>query len=197
MGAAVALAVMLVVVVAILSLAVNAQGPFQASGPPLRAPRQGRPERSAHPGGTAQGSQGPSAAPPAERRRGSRARGEVPGRRQGERGPERHAGEPEPVPHEEAQFADADQLLGELKPLSGQANAVVMSVVDERTLGPVTRSRLTLRVEPSGQDPFEVMTRVAFPTPEERARVKVGGTIPVRYDPDDHRRVVVERGGEG
>ena len=32
---------------------------------------------------------------------------------------------------------------------------------------------------------------MAFPTPEERARIKVGGTIPVRYDSNDHRRVVV------
>ena len=45
---------------------------------------------------------------------------------------------------------------------------------------------------PTEGDPFEVTTRVAFPTPEERARVKVGGTIPVRYDSYDHRRVVVD-----
>jgi hypothetical protein len=67
-----------------------------------------------------------------------------------------------------------------------------MSVVDERTLGPVTRSRLTLRVDPTEGEAFEVTTRVAFPTPEHRARVKVGALIPVRYDPDDHRRVVVD-----
>jgi hypothetical protein len=68
--------------------------------------------------------------------------------------------------------------------------------VDERTLGPVTRSRLTLRVEPAQGEAFEVTTRVAFPTPEERAKVKVGGTIPVRYDSEDHRRVVVDTEGE-
>jgi len=37
-----------------------------------------------------------------------------------------------------------------------------------------------------------VTTRVAFPTPEERARIKVGKTIGVRYDSEDHRRVVVD-----
>jgi len=68
----------------------------------------------------------------------------------------------------------------------------VVSVVDERTLGPVTRSRLTLKVQPEDGECFEVTTRVAFPTPEARAQVKVGGTIPVRYDPADHKRVVVE-----
>jgi hypothetical protein len=87
---------------------------------------------------------------------------------------------------------DADMLFGEIKPLNGEASAVVMSVVDERTLGPVTRSRLTLRVQPEVGDSFEVTTRVAFPTPEHRARVKVGASIPVRYDPEDHRRVVVD-----
>jgi hypothetical protein len=97
----------------------------------------------------------------------------------------------------EAEPSLAERLLGELKPLSSQAEAVVMAVVDERTLGPVTKSRLTLRVEPRDGDAFEVTTRVAFPTPEERARVKVGGRVPVRYDSSDHRRVVVEMGGDG
>lgn len=69
-----------------------------------------------------------------------------------------------------------------------------MAVVDERTLGPVTRSRLTLRVRPDNGDPFEATARVAFPTPQERARVKVGGTVPVRYDSSDHRRLVVDMG---
>jgi hypothetical protein len=80
-----------------------------------------------------------------------------------------------------------------------QAKAVVVSVVDERTVGPVTRSRLALRVQPEEDQAFEVTTRVAFPTPEARARVKVGATIPVRYDPADHRRVVVDmdEGGGG
>jgi hypothetical protein len=70
--------------------------------------------------------------------------------------------------------------------------AKVVSVVDERTIGPVTRSRLTLQVQPDDGPAFEVTTRVAFPTPAARARVQVGGTIPVRYDKDDHTRIVVD-----
>ena len=73
-----------------------------------------------------------------------------------------------------------------------QAEARVISVVDERTIGPVTRSRLTMQVAPSGGEPFEVTTRVAFPTPEARAKVKVGATVKVRYDKEDHSRVVVD-----
>jgi hypothetical protein len=72
------------------------------------------------------------------------------------------------------------------------ADAKVISVVDERTIGPVTRSRLTLRIEPAGVAPFEVTVRVAFQTPASRSQVKVGGTVPVRYDRDDHTRVVIE-----
>jgi hypothetical protein len=72
------------------------------------------------------------------------------------------------------------------------AEAKVISVVDERTIGPVTRSRLTLRVEPEDGAPFEVTTRFAFPTPEARSMVKVGGTVPVRYDKDDRTRIVVD-----
>lgn len=72
------------------------------------------------------------------------------------------------------------------------AMAKVMSVVDERTIGPVTRSRLALEIEPQDGAPFEVTVRWAFPTPEARAKVKVGGTLPVRYDKDDHTRVVVD-----
>jgi hypothetical protein len=87
---------------------------------------------------------------------------------------------------------DADITAGDVKPLNSRASALVMSVVDERTLGPVTRSRLTLRVEPQNGVAFEVTTRVAFPTLEDRAKVKVGETIPVRYDSEDHRRVVVD-----
>lgn len=72
------------------------------------------------------------------------------------------------------------------------AEAKVISVVDERTIGPVTRSRLTLRVQPADGSAFEVTLRVAFQTPESRARVKVGGTVPVRYDREDRTRVVVD-----
>lgn len=72
------------------------------------------------------------------------------------------------------------------------AQAKVISVVDERTIGPVTRSRLVLRIEPKGGDPVEVTVRHAFPTPDSRAAVKVGATVPVRYDPDVPRRVVLD-----
>ncbi len=72
------------------------------------------------------------------------------------------------------------------------AEAKVISVVDERTIGPVTRSRLTLEIPRSDGPPVEVTTRVAFPTPAARSRVKVGGTIPVRYDRDDPSRLVVD-----
>jgi hypothetical protein len=87
---------------------------------------------------------------------------------------------------------DLPTVTADAKPLRSQATARVMSVVDERQLGPVTKSRLTLRVEPDGADSFEVVARVAFSSPEERSRVKVGSTVPVRYDAEDHRRVVVE-----
>jgi hypothetical protein len=70
--------------------------------------------------------------------------------------------------------------------------AKVINVVDERVVGPVTRSRLTLAIEPDGGDPFEVTIRHAFQTPESRAKVKVGGSIAVRYDRDEHRKVVID-----
>ncbi len=72
------------------------------------------------------------------------------------------------------------------------AEAKVISVVDERTIGPVTRSRLTLQIDPGDKPPFEVTTRVAFPTPAARSRVHVGGTVPVRYDKDEPTRIVVD-----
>jgi hypothetical protein len=72
------------------------------------------------------------------------------------------------------------------------AEAKVLSVVDERTTGPVTRSRLNLEIKPDDGSAFEVTVRVTFATPESRSRVRVGGTIPVRYDRDDHNKVVVD-----
>ena len=169
-----ALAIMLVVVVGVLSLAVNAQGPFQGTG---GVGGQARSARTGHPGSTG------SSTPKAPRR---------PPRDRSERR-DRQAGTPPPQPASEpSPPVEQDQSFGDLRPLNTQAQALVMSVVDERTLGPVTRSRLTLKVQPAEGEPFEVTTRVAFPTPEERARVKVGRTIPVRYDSYDHRRVVVD-----
>lgn len=73
------------------------------------------------------------------------------------------------------------------------AQAKVISVVDERTIGPVTRSRLVLLIDPANGGPVEVTVRHAFPTPEARALVKVGGSLAVRYDQDDPRRVVIDQ----
>jgi hypothetical protein len=167
-----ALAIMLVVVVGVLSLAVNAQGPFQGTG----AGGPARSSRSGHPG----------TAPPPSPKPPRRA-----GRERSERRERQAASQPQPVSEPSPQV-EQDPQFGDLKPLNTQAHALVMSVVDERTLGPVTRSRLTLRVQPPEGEAFEVTTRIAFPTPEDRAKVKVGGTIPVRYDSYDHRRVVVD-----
>ncbi len=89
----------------------------------------------------------------------------------------------------EAEFKQPDLVRNGV-----QAQARVVSVVDERTLGPVTRSRLVLRVEPDGEEaPFEVTIRHAFQTPEARSVVKVGSQVTVRYSPED-RRVVLDPG---
>jgi hypothetical protein len=166
------LAITLVVVVVVLSLAVNAQGPFQGTG------MGGHPRtaRADHPGSVP-----PPPPPPRAPRRPPRDRRE-----------RAAATPPVPLRREPEHPADLDPAFGDVKPLNSRAQALVMSVIDERMLGPVTRSRLTLRVEPPGAEPFEVTTRVAFPTLEDRARVKVGETIAVRYDSEDHRRVVVD-----
>jgi hypothetical protein len=104
---------------------------------------------------------------------------------------ERRAATPEPVVAPESK--DPEGSRGpELLRSGTPAEAKVVSVIDERTLGPVTRSRLQLDVRPSDTGPFEVTLRVAFPTPEARARVRVGGTVPVRYDPADHSRVILD-----
>jgi hypothetical protein len=72
------------------------------------------------------------------------------------------------------------------------AEAKVVNVVDERVVGPVTRSRLTLRIEPETGDPFEVDLRHAFPSLEARAKVKIGGSISVHYDKDKPKKVVID-----
>ena len=97
-----------------------------------------------------------------------------------------------PPPPEAAPPPPAEVKPPELLRTGTAASAKVLSVVDERTVGLLTRSRLNLRVEPAQGDPWEVTVRVAFPTPEARASVHVGGTVQVRYDPADHNRVVVE-----
>lgn len=182
---------MLVIIVAVLSLALNAQGPVPGPG---GVPRP-NPSRASHPGG------GPASRVP---RRPTRERPEKPERPER---PERGASRGERAPHPDAAPSgpplggqpplDEPSSLADVRPLNSQATALVISVVDERKLGPVTRSRLTLRVEPVGAEAFEVTTRFAFPTPEDRAKVKVGGMIAVRYDSEDHRRVVVDTDGEG
>jgi hypothetical protein len=152
---AIALAVVLVIAVAGLSLAMQSQRSAQStSGPrPPRTPRPSSPRR------------------PRERKEKNTAPPEVPL-------------PPDPTENE---------LKGpELLRSGVAADAKVVSVVDERTIGPVTRSRLTLEIAPEDGPKFEVTTRVAFPTPAARARVKVGGTIPVRYDKDDRTRIVVD-----
>jgi hypothetical protein len=156
MTGAVALAVVLVIAVAGLSLAMQSQRAAQSPA----APRTPRPPR-----------------PPVTPRRG---RGE-------RRAP---APPPEATPFPER--LESEPRGPELLRSGVPAQAKVVSVVDERTIGPVTRSRLTLQVEPGDGPSFEVTTRVAFPTPEARARVKVGGTVAVRYDKDDPMRIVLD-----
>ncbi|MGI8491646.1 MAG: hypothetical protein ACR2KC_01900, partial [Acidimicrobiales bacterium] len=100
-----------------------------------------------------------------------------------------------PAPAPEAPKAESlaeIPKLPELLRTGASAEAKVISVVDERTLGPVTRSRLNLRVEPADGAGFEVTIRVAFPAPQARSSVRVGGTVAVRYDADDHSRVVLD-----
>jgi hypothetical protein len=72
------------------------------------------------------------------------------------------------------------------------AEAKIISVVDERTIGPVTKSRLALQITPADGGPFEVTIRHTFSTAEARGKVRVGGTIPIRYDRDDRTKVVVD-----
>lgn len=69
-------------------------------------------------------------------------------------------------------------------------------MIDERTLGSITHSRLSLEVKPEGQQSFEVQLRMTFPNPEARSEVRVGSTVPVRFDPDNHRRVVLDPNSE-
>jgi hypothetical protein len=153
MTAAVALAVVLVIAVAGLSLAMQTQRPVGSSPgrtrPQVPNPRRPR-ERKAQPAAST-----PEPAQPPKR--------------------------PEPEPK-------GPELLR----TGTRADAKVVSVVDERTVGPVTRSRLVLAITPSSGETFEVTTRAAFPSPAARSSVKVGGTVPVRYDPGDHGRVVLD-----
>jgi hypothetical protein len=161
--AAIALAVVLVIVVAGASMALEGQ----RSGQPVR-PRPSRPVRPPR--------SAPTEADRPRRVAWGRTRPQPPT-------PEPPAPAPPPVPE-----SRGPELLRSGTP----APARVISVVDERTIGPVTRSRLVLRIEPAGASALEVTVRHAFPTPEARAQVKVGASVPVRYDPGDPRRVVID-----
>jgi hypothetical protein len=160
MTGAIALAIVLVIAVAGISMAMESQQNTQSPGkrtprtsPPPRTTRERLRERPWERKGTA--------APP------------------GSQPPKTEPNEPE---------IKGPELLR-----SGvAAEAKVISVVDERTIGPVTRSRLGLQIQPEEGSTFEVTVRVAFQTQEARARIKVGGSIPVRYDKDDRTRVVVD-----
>lgn len=119
------------------------------------------------------------------------ARAPSPSRRTRDRKPQPPAADVPPPPSERG-AGDSDVPAPDLLRTGEATDARVISVVDERTIGPVTRSRLTVEIRPGDGEPFEVTTRVAFPTHEARAKVKVGGTVKVHYDKDDHSRVVVD-----
>lgn len=168
MTAAIALAVVLAIAVAGASMAMESQ----KSG----APAGRRPVRPDRPTRTARTSDTDPTRRPLRRR--DRPKPSVPAS-------EASAPPPPPAPEPELKGPD-------LRRSGTAAQAKVISVVDERTIGPVTRSRLVLLIEPAGSDPIEVTVRHAFPTPDSRATVKVGGSVPVRYDPEEPRRVVVD-----
>lgn len=155
MTSAVALAVILVIAVAGLSLAMQSQRSMPGQTTPRTPPRQ----------------------PPPPRRTRER------------RSPPPPPPKPDPV---EAVVKEPQPKGPELLRTGTAAAAKVMSVVDERVVGPVTRSRLGLAIEAADGKTFEITVRHAFPTPAARSQVKVGGTIPVRYDPKDHARVIVD-----
>jgi hypothetical protein len=160
--AAIALAIVLVVVVAGASMAMESQ----RSGT-MSPPRPPRPARA------------PDSGPIVGRRSRGRSRKPV--------DPTSADAPPAPPTAPEPEIKGPELLRSGVA-----ADAKVISVVDERTIGPVTRSRLALRIEQPQGEAFEVTVRVAFQTPESRAGIKVGGTVPVHYDPDDRSRVVVD-----
>jgi hypothetical protein len=161
-AAAIALAIVLVIAVGGISLAMQTQRPLQPQG------RQPRPE-----------SRGPVV--------GGRIRSRRPGPSS------KPAPPPSPVspivtPSDESPANKGPELLR----TGVAANAKVVNIVDERVVGPVTRSRLTLRIEPDGGEPFEVDLRHAFASIEARGKVRIGGTVAVRYDKDRPKKVVID-----
>jgi hypothetical protein len=160
MAAAIALAVVLVIAVAGMSLAMQAQRPLQPNQ--TRQPRTPRPPV---PGRVRRVRDRPTPPPPPPM--------------------------PDPTPMPTVESKGPELLRSGLP-----AKARVVNVVDERVVGPVTRSRLTLSIQPEGSESFEVTIRHAFQTIESRAAVKVGGTVAVRYDKDEHRKVVIDPEGD-
>lgn len=105
---------------------------------------------------------------------------------------ERRAATPPPPPPPPPPADPEPEWKGpELLRTGAQAEARVVSVVDERTLGSVTRSRLVLGLSVDGEE-WEVTVRHAFQTPARRSAVKVGGTVAVRYNPEDRTKVVLD-----
>jgi len=49
-----------------------------------------------------------------------------------------------------------------------------------------------LRVELDGEPAFEASLNVTFSAPQRRAAVVAGGRVPVRYEPGDHTKVVLD-----
>ena len=171
MTAAIALAIVLVIAVAGASMAMESQRSVQGPRPQSRTQRPTRPSRPPRTGG-------------------DRLRRSVRNREKTRATDPTAADGPPPVVPD---LPPEPELKGpDLLRTGAEAQARVVSVVDERTLGPVTRSRLVLRIEPDGGEPVEVTVRHAFPTPESRATVKVGANVPVRYDRDEPRRVVLD-----
>jgi len=103
---------------------------------------------------------------------------------------ERRAPAP-PTPAPDPDVKSEEPKGPELLRMGTAAPATVLGVVDERTTGSIVRSRLNLRVEPEEGNTFEVTVRHLFGSLDGRAKVRVGGKITVRFDPDDHSRVVV------
>lgn len=90
---------------------------------------------------------------------------------------------------------EAAQLIATGRP----AEAVLLSVTDvavpQQALPGPTASLcdLTLRVKPANDASFVAVTRLGFRSAERRAAIAVvGATLPVRIDPADHSRVVVD-----
>jgi hypothetical protein len=162
-AAAIALAVVLVIAVGGVSLAMQTQRPLHPQSP----------------------------RPPRPSPRGPAVTGRIRARRPGPQGvPNPPPASPPPADSAPAQ--EAARRGPELLRSGVAAQAKVVNVVDERVVGPVTRSRLTLRIQPEGGDAFEVDLRHAFPSTDARAKVKIGGTVAVRYDKDHPRKVVID-----